>query len=120
MDKLAWKRRIIRERRIQMVAFLLTMILIATMLLKVDNLLISFVLAFVISYLFSPIVNLLERKGFHRSFSIFGLFGLTSIILTLLIAALSPVLFGQISEFREVFPRYVRGLTDTINQVNKI
>ncbi|MEZ4870901.1 MAG: hypothetical protein R2827_01385 [Bdellovibrionales bacterium] len=89
MNKDVWKRRIIREQRIQMGAFLLTIALLFFMLIKVNNLLISFVLAFVISYLFSPIVNLMERKGFSRALSIFSLFSITGFVVTALILALS-------------------------------
>ena len=119
MNKQIWKNRIKREQRIQLAAFLVTIALLGLMLLKVNNLLVSFVLAFVISYMFGPIVNLLERKGFSRTVSIFSLFVISGVIITLLVVALYPVIFGQLNEFREVFPTYVGGLTNTINSMEE-
>ena len=63
----------LRARKIQfanivkkIIAFVGCLFILMFLILRIENLLLSSLLAFVISYLLGPIVNSLERRGIHR------------------------------------------------------
>ncbi|MEK7357447.1 MAG: hypothetical protein AAB250_13425, partial [Bdellovibrionota bacterium] len=51
-----------RERRIKTVSVLIILLATVGIIFAVDFMLVSFVMAFVVNYLLSPIVNSLERR----------------------------------------------------------
>ncbi len=86
------------------------------LLLKIENMLLSAVLAFVISYLLCPIVNKLERKGFNRDASTFYVF---IVAIGLLIAFgfwLTPFLKEQFAVLKYDLPKYVSGITNFLSE----
>ncbi len=109
-----------RNRRIhyiKLVSFLGIIAAVLTLLVKIDNLLLSSVLAFVISYLLGPIVNQLERKGFNRALSITFLFVFIGFFLLLGVGALFPLLETQVGALKSDLPRYISGTTRLIKDI---
>jgi putative permease len=95
-----------RERRIKMAAVLSVLVMGLVILLAVDNLLISFVLAFVTNYLLSPIVNFLERKHVPRQAAIMIPFFLTACIVGFCLYLFVPRLTLQLSTLESQLPKY--------------
>ena len=79
-------------------------------LLRVENMLSSFLLAFVIYYLFNPFVNYFERKGWPRSISTTLLFSLGFGLIVTSIKMVVPLLTLQINNLKLELPRYIGGL----------
>lgn len=105
-----------RERRFRLIAVLFTLILLAAVILTVENMLISFVLAFGSTYLITPLVRHLERMGLQRNSAILIPF-LTLLTLTgLLIFITIPLIVEQIRELRLEMPKYVEGVTFLIQK----
>lgn len=95
------------------VGFILSLILI---LITVENLLLSVVLAFVINYMLGPIVNFMERNGFNRLVSTLIVFTLAGIIVGFGITAVIPLLSRQISLFQDQLPQYINGTAELISE----
>ena len=95
-----------RERRIKLVAVLAILVLCTIVVLAVDHLLISFVLAFVLNYLLSPIVNFLERRRVPRQAAILLPFAAAAGGIGLGIYKLLPLLIQQISTLEARMPQY--------------
>lgn len=81
-------------------------VLIFYILFSIREILIWFVFALIISVLFNPAIDFLQRKKIPRSLSIVliyvGVFG----ILSLLIYLVVPLFVSEIKTFLEVFPQY--------------
>ena len=86
-------------------------------LIGVENMLMSFVLALVINYLLSPIVSSLERAGVHRLFSTVLVFTLGGVIVGVGITAVAPFLSQQFSNLQEQFPTYIEGVSRLITKI---
>lgn len=100
-----------RNNRIRLLTVLAVLILSFWIILKVDNLLLSLVLAFVIYYLLSPLVSYLERKGLSRAISTTVLYGLTLTLMTGLVVWLFPVISNQVNALKLELPRYIEGIS---------
>jgi putative permease len=101
-----------RETRFKLFTVFAILAIVFTVLLKVDNMLVSFLLAFVITYLLNPLVNHLERSGLSRSTAIVIPFMIIGIILGLAVYILSPIVVSQFKSMGEEFPKYLSGVTD--------
>ncbi|MCB0357942.1 MAG: AI-2E family transporter, partial [Bdellovibrionales bacterium] len=86
-------------------------------LMGVENMLISFVLALVINYLLAPVVNSLERAGVHRLISTFLVFALGGVIVGIAITAIAPFLSQQFTHLQEQLPIYIEGVSRLITKV---
>ena len=81
---------------------------------KTENILVSFVLGFVIYYLLSPVINAIERNGVSRRIGIAGLFILIAAASGFGIYILLPATAGQISAFKSELPKFIDGMTEII------
>lgn len=103
-----------REQLLRLFAVFFTLALLTYVLLAVENLLISFVLAFASTYLLTPLVRYFERKGFPRTSAIlipyFTLMALTSAVIFITI----PLVAAQVSELRLELPKYIEGVAALI------
>src|ERR1035437_8177918 len=79
-------------------------------LLTVENLLVSALLAFVISYTLGPLVNFLERKGVERTLATAGTFLVIGAILILAGFGLFPYFGKTLSGLQEDMPRFISGV----------
>jgi len=98
-----------RERLFKLFAVLGLLTLIFTILLAVPGMLVSFLLAFVISYLLKPAVNWLERKGIERTLAILILYAGCAVLIGVSSTAVVQRLTGQIESLQKDFPTYVAG-----------
>ena len=85
-------------------------VLFITILITIDNMLSSFIFAFVISYLSEPLISYFERKGIKRTLSISLYFTFAGLILTILIIKLAPLITQQTALLQSEIPRYVESI----------
>ncbi len=83
----------------------------------IKNLLISLVLAFVIYYLLSPIVNFCERSGLNRSLSIFTIYTLNSLVIILLFYIFIPRVIDQLSLLEKELPELQNGFLRLVTKI---
>ncbi len=111
---------IIQERVIRSFAAITILGFSTLVLLKVENMLVSFVLAFVISYLLSPIVNYCERKGLSRSLGAGFVYILMGGIISLAGYFIVPELGEHINELKKEIPKYIDGTAILISDFENL
>lgn len=95
-----------RERLLKLIAVLMVLIMGGVIILTVDNMLISFVLAFVINYLLSPVVGFLERRGLPRQTSILVPFLVTGALISFSVYLVLPLISQQLDLLDSQLPQY--------------
>lgn len=103
-----------REWRMKLAAVLVILIASVLVLLTVDNMLASFVLAFVVNYLLSPIVDFLERRSVPRQAAILIPFIATGLLIGFALYAVFPLLASQLHSLQGQWPKYQVELTTLI------
>ena len=98
-----------RDRWIKIGSFLGLMGFLVLIVLTVDNMLISTLLAMVMAYLLSPLVNSMERMGLKRDPAIAVTFLAASLALFFIGLAFVPLISEQLANFKSDFPKYVAG-----------
>lgn len=106
-----------RQHRIQLAVFLSILIFLVYCLLTIDNLLMSFMVAVVISYLLSPIISHFEGSGISRLTSISFVYGLFTALAAVAVYSFSPLIGDQFVSLRESAPKYVEGTVRFIEQI---
>lgn len=102
---------ITRERRIKLFFFLSSLVLLIAILTMMKNIFVSFLLAFVIFYILSPVVNYLERKGFSRQWATTVPFLFMTTALGILVNIFLPTLISQMVLLKANSPKYVEATT---------
>lgn len=100
-----------RQSFIRLGAFLSVLLVSGVVILKVDNMLVSFLLAFVISYQLGPLVNFLERKNIDRVFATTALFLIFGVVLGVIGYLTFPLLGERIQALQSDAPKYISGVT---------
>jgi putative permease len=100
-----------RQSRIRLVAFLGVLAVAGVVILRVDNMLVSFLLAFVISYSLGPVVNILERKSIDRVFATTTLFLILGVVLGVTGYLTFPLLGERVQALQQDAPKYIEGIT---------
>jgi putative permease len=108
-----------RETRIKLAAVLLILALGLITILVVDNLLVSLVLAFVTTYLLSPVVNVLERRGVPRQMAILIPFVTTGALIGFGIYKVLPLIVQQVTLLESQLPRYQVDLMNLVAATEK-
>lgn len=90
------------------------------MVLMVDNMLVSLVLAFVIAYSLKPWVNFLERSGLTRTTAISIPFITVGLIISLAVYLLLPLMTEQIRNIKADLPLYIDGLKKLLLSVERM
>jgi len=103
-----------REWRLKLAVVLMILAASLVVLLTVDNMLASFVLAFVVNYLLSPIVDFLERKSVPRQVAILIPFAATGLLIGFALYAVFPMLASQVKSLQAQWPKYQVELTTLI------
>ncbi len=88
--------------------------------LKIQNMLISFVLAFTIYYLIAPFVNAIERTGVPRSISVASIFLFIGALAAIGTYLLLPGINSQLLSFKDELPKYIEGTAKLLANVDKI
>lgn len=111
------KSRIIRERRYQLFFFLGALVSLFAAITFIENLLVSFLLAFVTYYILSPFVGFFERRGLSKVVSTTIPFLLMTLIVVASFQILVPVLGRQFSSLQEDFPKYMAASSSFVEQI---
>ncbi len=104
----------IRTQRIKLIFFLGSMLSLFFAILWVDNLLLSFIIAFTSYYVLSPFVDYFERKGFSRSLSTMIPFCLAMLMALGVFALFASDLVGQVLDLKSQFPRYLESTSSAL------
>ncbi len=97
--------------------FLGALIFLIVIVAFIKNLLVSFILAFVLFFLLNPIVDYFERRGLSRLSSTLIPFAGMTIILALFLPFFIPMLVTQFDSLRADFPKYIDGVIGLINEI---
>lgn len=103
-----------RERRLKLAAVAVILVACLVVLLTVDNMLASFVLAFVVNYLLTPIVDYLERRSVPRQAAILIPFAATGVLIAFALYAVFPMLASQVKSLQAQWPKFQVELTTLI------
>jgi len=106
-----------RERRLKLFSVMLVLGTGVVILFSVDNMLLSFVLAFVIYYLLSPIVAILERRGVPRQAAILIPFFVAGTLIGFGLYKVLPLITQQTTALESMLPKYQ---VDLINLVSSL
>ena len=83
----------------------------------VENLLVSVILALMISYSLGPLVNYLERQGIGRTLATAFVFVSVGVILTLLALWLFPYFGETVAKLQGDMPRFITGVGQFISEM---
>jgi putative permease len=100
------------------IGFILFGILLVLYLIR--GLLAPFIIAFVITFCLSPVVDYMEGEGINRTLSVILLILLTLIILLILWRLTWPTIQTEIGSFQKNAPDYARKIQDGLNQGMKL
>ncbi len=98
-----------RYNRLRLISFLMVLIVLLSVIFFVENLLVSFTVALVLSYLLGPFVHSLERIGIVRVPAITICYLILFIGCAFLIYSVMPFLALQSESLKSDLPRYVEG-----------
>lgn len=101
-------------RLVGFIGIVITILLVVT---RVENMLLSSILAFVISYLLGPWVNYLERAGVNRLLATVTSFAAIGGVIALVFTLTLPLISEQLLTFRVELPKYVAGTTELISDL---
>ena len=107
--KASFARRLQREQLVRLISFLGVIGLFFLILLSVENMMVSSLLAFVFSYMLSPLINFLERKGINRILAISVVFALVTILFAGVVSATFPFISDQVTSLKSELPKYIEG-----------
>ncbi|MGZ3524021.1 MAG: AI-2E family transporter [Thermodesulfobacteriota bacterium] len=100
------------------IGFVLLGILLVLYLIR--GLLAPFIIAFVITFCLSPVVDYMEGEGINRTLAVIFLILVTLIILLILWRLTWPTLQTEIGSFQKNAPHYARKIQDGLNQGMKL
>lgn len=86
----------------------------------IRGLLTPFIIAFVITFFLSPVVDYMEGEGVNRTFAIILLLILTLVVLFILWKLTWPTIQTEISSFQKNAPFYASKIQDSLNQAIKL
>ncbi len=105
-----------RERRLKLIAVSLIIASLMVIILAVPNMLISFVLAFVMNYLISPVVDILERSRIRREYAILIPFFAAAGLIVFGIVQVLPLISDQLALLEKQLPTYQ---VDFVNLISR-
>ncbi len=107
-----------RETRLKLATVAAILMGAGIIILKVDNMLISLVLALVITYSLNPTVSALERGGLDRMTSVLIPYLGFGVLVTVSIVILSPLMTEQINSIQAELPVYKEGMKILLDRLN--
>lgn len=106
-----------RANRWKLIGLLALLVFSFFVVVAVENLLVSSLIAFVISYTLGPVVNYLERQGISRTLSTTAVFVSVGVVLALMGLWLAPYLGETVSRLQADMPRYISGLSEFVSEL---
>lgn len=79
-----------------------------------SNIIAPAILALLLYYLFSPLIDFLEKRGLKRIYGVILLYVLILVILIVGIGSLYPLLADQVTDFLDDFPQLFGSVNDSI------
>ncbi|MCC6276948.1 MAG: AI-2E family transporter [Oligoflexia bacterium] len=113
------KRVIKRESLIRLITLGIFVVIGLLTLLGVPGMLVSFLLAFVITYMFKPVVNALERNGTNRTAAILIPFSVVGVLLWGVYKLLLPGITESLVELQAELPKYSASLGELFETHSK-
>jgi putative permease len=108
-----------RANRWKLIGLLSFLLFAFVVLVTVENLLVSSLLAFVISYTLGPVVNYIERQGISRVLATTVVFFGMGLVLVLIGVWLAPYLGDTVNRLQEDTPRYIAGVGQFISEMER-
>lgn len=108
-----------RSNRWKLFGVLSLLVFALIVLVTVENLLVSSILAFMISYTLGPFVNTLERQGVSRLMATTVVFVLTGALIAASVALLAPYFGETLSRLQADMPRLIAGLGQFVSELEK-
>ncbi len=108
---------LMRANRWKLIGLMALLLLVFVVVVAVENLLVSSLLAFVISYTLGPLVNHLERQRVSRGLATAAVFSLVGVSLVFVSLVLFPYLGSTLSGLQTDMPRFILGLGRFISEV---
>jgi len=105
-----------RANRWKLIGLICLLVLLFTIMVAVDNLLLSSIVAFVVSYSFGPLVSYLERQGVSRTVATSAVFTGAGVAIGLLFFWLFPYLGHTLSGLQADMPRFILGVGQFISE----
>lgn len=103
------------------VLILLKELKVLNVILTILSVLAPFFIGIVIAWLFNPLVNMLEKKGLKRIFSVIITYLIILTFIALVISLIIPLIYDQISDLGETVPSIIKNVQNLINSIfNKI
>lgn len=106
-----------RVNRWKLVALLTVLVGFVVVVLSVENLLVSSLIAFVVSYTVGPAVNVLERYGISRTLSTIFVFVWVGTLLFLCGYVIAPYLGETLFRLKDDMPRFIEGVGHFISEL---
>lgn len=104
-----FRRQLIWQDRVKMAFFFGTLLLVGLVIFIVKGLLLSLVIAMIMTYLLNPTVARLENRGLSRAVATSIVFFIFTGVFVALGAAISPFLINQASSLQGELPKYIDG-----------
>lgn len=112
-----------REKIIKLSLLALALLTTAIIIVSIPAMLTSFLIGFVVTYLFKPIVSFLERKGFDHPTAVVLPFLLSGFLMVYFALFITPVISEQFDSLETELPKYITGFQTMIDkpatQLNK-
>jgi len=108
-----------RHSLIRLAAFLSVIVFLFITVVAVENMLLSVVLAFVLSYMLGPPISYFERRGVDRVLVTVLLFSAVGAALGLTIYITLPLMSEQVRNLQQDMPKYMNGLTKLMNSLKE-
>lgn len=106
-----------RANRWKLIGLLALLLFAFVLVVAIENLMVSMIIAFVISYTLGPLVNYLERHGLARGPSSGAVFVIVGAVLALIGLWLFPYLGRSLSALQDDMPHYISGLSQFVSEV---
>lgn len=110
------KKQLVWQNRIKLLFFFSTLVFAGVIIFAVQGLLLSLVLAMIISYLLNPIVAQMEARGYPRMTAVTVTFLGFTFLMMALIGAISPFIAKQISSLQSELPKYIDGTVALVSK----
>jgi len=111
---------IAQERRIKLGFFLGSLFLLFLLITKVENMLVSFLLAFVGYYMLSPFVDFLERRQISRLWATTIPFLVVTGVFISALSFFSSDLIDQFKTLQSEYPKYIEGANHLFHQAEDL
>ena len=104
------------ENLIKPIIIILILLVLSLVVYFLRGIFLPLLIAFIISFILSPVTNWLQRLGFKHTTSVMIIFLLFISITLLLVVFVGPVLTGEISTFQKSFKSNIGDIVNTIQE----